>query len=75
MTVCPSEGGASKIVRNETLTGSARTAASSQTWSGMANNWEICAPNRSACAPTAAAQFPMWMETGRFPERKLRHQG
>src|SRR5215469_7018469 len=61
--------------RSETLTGSASTAASSQTPSGMANSWEACAAKRSACAPAAAAQFPRWIEAGRAPARKLRHHG
>src|SRR6516225_7174355 len=61
--------------RSETLTGSASTAASSETPSGMANSWDACAAKRSACAPAAAAQFPRWIEAGRLPERKLRHHG
>ena len=68
-------GGASRMERSETLTGSASTAASSVTPSGMANSWEGCAAKRSACAPAAAAQFPRWIEAGRSPERKLRHHG
>ena len=42
---------------------------------GMADSGKTWAPKRSACAPAAAAQLPRWIETGRSPERKFRHEG
>src|SRR5262245_6010342 len=71
-TGAPGVGGRFRTACNETENGSASTASSSRTSSGIAIHIDSCAGTNGANPPVATLLFPVWIPGGMWPRAKLR---